>query len=202
MQYFHTLNVQKQGDASLMRQSVIATTKHCCKSISLSDLKPIFLKDMMVPNVHCGRYLLCRTVAPSIIIIGVTAYVEDLNGDIEELSLYHFQQSLIDDPNTWLPSGTILIIKEPYLKFGSQNQSVSLRCDSPSDIIFVDECNEKLLKGTNWFQKCTINLDVLKEKANNYYSSKDYENALKFYDRALKISPDHPVILLNKYLLF
>jgi tetratricopeptide (TPR) repeat protein len=200
---YNKLLFHKTESYQTLKNTDISTTKHSCKTVSLSDLNPILLKDLLVPHVHHGKYLLCRTITYSFTIVGVLTLVEDLNDDVEELALYHFQKSLIDDPNTWLPPGTILIIKEPYLKYASsQGQTVILRCDSPSDVIFVDECNEELLKGTKWYQKCTFSFDQLKVKGNTYYSSEDYGNALKFYDRALKISPDHPVILLNKSAAF
>jgi tetratricopeptide (TPR) repeat protein len=105
---------------------------------------------------------------------------------------------LRDNPNSWLPEGTIMIIKEPYLQFWLYEDSVNIRCDSPSDVIFVDEENQELLKGTNWLKSSGLSFDQLKAKGNQAFSSKDYHKSLKFYDRALKIHPDHPIILLNK----
>ncbi|KAH7664938.1 hypothetical protein AAVH_43304, partial [Aphelenchoides avenae] len=66
-----------------------------------------------------------------------------LNGDIERITIYNFWE-----PNEleWLPANTMMIVKEPYLHYSSHTGVPSLRVDSPSDIIFVDETDKSLLE--------------------------------------------------------
>ena len=58
------------------------------------------------------------------------------SGDVEEAGIYNCCLNS-DDVELYGP-GTIMVIKEPWLKYGSQNKSPGLRIDSPSDIIVVD----------------------------------------------------------------
>ena len=69
--------------------------------------------------------------------------VEDLKGDVEELGLYNFRPAL-DRDGSWIAPGTILAIKEPYLKYGMMNV-LFIRVDSPSDVLFIHETDEKSL---------------------------------------------------------
>jgi hypothetical protein len=43
----------------------------------------------------------------------VTTVIDDVNGDVEMISLFNFQDSFCGDPNGWLPEGQIMITKEP-----------------------------------------------------------------------------------------
>jgi hypothetical protein len=55
---------------------------------------------------------------------------------VEWLSVYNYTYDVNDI--SWISPGTILVIKEPYLRFGSADLSASLRVDSPSNLILVD----------------------------------------------------------------
>jgi hypothetical protein len=101
------------------RQTFITGQSHCSKVVSFRDLKGIRLREMSVPNIHYGRYLLCRTVVPPVRIIGVTTLVEDIDGEVEDASFYNFFSSFNENANQIFWKGVILIIKEPYLKLGS-----------------------------------------------------------------------------------
>src|SRR5690348_5615894 len=99
---------------------------------------------MMLPKVHEGNYLVCHTLREATTFMGPTVPVEDLNGEVELLSLYNFRTDVSDA--SWLPIGTIMVIKEPYLKKGSQSNDIIVRVDSPSDVIFVGETDKKMLE--------------------------------------------------------
>lgn len=189
------MSINKNNSMNSMLTTYTTGERNCCKK-PLNELTPITLSEMMVPKVHIGRYLLCRTITTPFKIYGILTLIEDTKGDIEDLSLYNMQQAFSDDPNKILPAQTILIIKEPYLKYGSMGENIFIRCDSPSDVIFVDETDE-ILKNTKWMQPLTDSFDKIKEKANNIFKSGDYENSIKLYTRALKIE-NNPVIYLNR----
>jgi hypothetical protein len=65
-------------------------------------------------------------------------------GDVEQLDIYNYTYNVED--TRWISIGTILVIKEPYLRFGSQNLRAAIRVDSPSDLIFVDPADFDFLK--------------------------------------------------------
>lgn len=52
----------------------------------------------------------------------------------------------------WLSPGTVLIIKEPWLRYASQSQAASIRVDSPTDVIFVDPTDSDFMKKIDAFQ--------------------------------------------------
>lgn len=98
---------------------------------------------MELPKIHAGRYVVCRTVSEAYTFVGTSTLVEDLNGNVEQVSLYNFRPHFDDG---WLSMGTILVIKEPFLKYGSFGEDVSIRVDSPSDVTFVDETDRLTLE--------------------------------------------------------
>uniref|UniRef100_A0A914PUK9 Uncharacterized protein n=1 Tax=Panagrolaimus davidi TaxID=227884 RepID=A0A914PUK9_9BILA len=125
------------------RTTILSGDSHSCKK-ALEELKEIKLRDMKVPMVHSGRYLVCRVIGAPCLMVGVNTLVEDLNGDVEQLALYNFRYNIND--LEWISFGTILVIKEPWLRYGSQSKTPSMRVDSPTDVIFVDPADEKLLE--------------------------------------------------------
>lgn len=52
---------------------------------------------------------MCRSVTNAMVFVATMVMVEDLRGDVEDLSLYNFRASLND--SAWLPKGTIMVIK-------------------------------------------------------------------------------------------
>jgi tetratricopeptide (TPR) repeat protein len=153
---------------------------------------------MTVEKTHLGTFLLCRTVSPSFADGEVTTVVEDLNGDAEVLSLFNFQDSYCGDPNGWLPEGQILIIKEPFLMSWSGVAEQLLKCDSPSDIEFIDPWNATVLGRTAWYRQNALTFDEAKARGNHHFANREYEAALRLYDLALQLQSNHPIILLNR----
>jgi hypothetical protein len=121
--------------------------RYCSQISSFKDLKSISLKNMLIPFVHKGYYLKCRTIISSFQYIGIHILIEDTNGDIENLVLYNFQNNFIENPNDLIPEGTILLIKEPYLKY--EYGFTTLHISSPSDVVFIDETDFENVKETN-----------------------------------------------------
>ena len=52
---------------------------HSCK-IPFEELTPIKLRDLQVPKVHVGRYLVCQVISAPSQIVGVSALIQDLDG--------------------------------------------------------------------------------------------------------------------------
>ncbi|KAI1698325.1 SET domain-containing protein [Ditylenchus destructor] len=181
-----------------LRHTIVTGQRHCCVD-PLERLKPIRLNEMLVPKVHKGRYLVCRTLAQAVAYVGTTVPVEDLEGEVELLSLYNFRLDISD--GDWLQPSTILVIKEPYLKQGSQSESAIIRVDSPSDVTFVKETDEKVLQAIDalcWHKPELMSAEELRLKGNNLFAQNLFEKALDLYDRALLLQPNSAVVQLNR----
>uniref|UniRef100_A0A914PSW9 Uncharacterized protein n=1 Tax=Panagrolaimus davidi TaxID=227884 RepID=A0A914PSW9_9BILA len=146
---------KKERNMFSTNTTILSGDCHSCKT-ALEDLKPIKLCDMKVPKVHGGRYLMGQVVGMPFAIVGVNVLIQDLNGDVEELAIYNFRYKL--DKLDWINPGTILLIKEPWLRYGSQSKTPSLRIDSPSDVIFVDPTDLEFLEKIGAKQWCEKNI--------------------------------------------
>ncbi|KAI1703543.1 SET domain-containing protein [Ditylenchus destructor] len=187
----------KHGKVPL-RHTFVTGQEHCCV-VPMERLKPITLKEMLVPKVHKGRYLVCQTLTQAVAYVGTTVPIEDLEGEVEMLSLYNFRMDISD--GDWLQPGTILVIKEPYLKHGSQSESAIIRVDSPSDVVFVKETDENFLRSIEalcWHKPALLSAEELRLKGNKFFAQNHFEKALDFYDRALLLEPNSAVVQLNR----
>lgn len=140
---------------------------------------------MEVPKIHASRYLVCRTIAEPIYNITASVLIEDTNNDIELLELHNFQTDF-NASSSWLPTGKIILIKEPYLKFTSLEQNIALQVTSPSDIVFIDETDEKFLKEVGalvWFNLEKMSFEELKLQGNECYKKGNYEGIGDFSAR-------------------
>jgi hypothetical protein len=62
-----------------------------------------------------------------------------------------------------------MIIKEPLLKNEFPSKKVMIRCDSPSDVIFIDEEDQEMLKETKWLKSSNSTFDHLKANGNHCF---------------------------------
>uniref|UniRef100_A0A915EH79 Uncharacterized protein n=1 Tax=Ditylenchus dipsaci TaxID=166011 RepID=A0A915EH79_9BILA len=65
-----------------------------------------------------------------------------------------------------------MLIKEPYMKYGSMGTNAFIRVDSPSDVVFVDETNQQMLQWANalqWYKPQKLDSDQLRAKGNDCY---------------------------------
>ncbi|KAH7731125.1 TPR domain protein [Aphelenchoides avenae] len=171
--------------------------RHVCLK-PVGDLKPITFDQMELPKIHTGRYVVCRTLTEAYTFVGTSTLVEDLNGNVEQVSLYNFRP-YIDDG--WLPVGTILVIKEPFVKYGSFGEDVIIRVDSPSDVIFVDETDRPTLESFGaraWYVAPALTIECLLHLGKEHASTGRYEAALKCFDRAALLTPDSGAVQLNR----
>jgi len=82
------------------------------------------------------------------------------------------------------------------MKYSTQEDMWNIRVDSPTDVIFVDEMDD-VLKNTPWRNQFTDQFEDMKKKGDSAFTSMNYNEALKYYNRAIKIKHD-PSINLNK----
>lgn len=113
---------------------------------------------MMMPFVHSGCYLVCRTAVRAEVSAPIPALfrtlVEDLKGDVEHLSLFNFRSGRLANMNrdvmtSCLSPGTILVIKEPHLKLQSNQLDGKdfsfLSVESPSDVLVIHPTDHVLI---------------------------------------------------------
>jgi hypothetical protein len=93
-----------QKDQINLRQSCVTGSRQFCTK-ELAELRPITVNEMLVPNVHQGRYLMCRTISRAGCLVGISVIVEDLNGDCEEISLYNLTKKLDMNFDEMIPIG-------------------------------------------------------------------------------------------------
>jgi tetratricopeptide (TPR) repeat protein len=177
------------------RFNFITTHEHFC-SKKLENLEPITLQEMQVNKIHTGRFLLCRTVQDPFYVTSMMSLVEDSNDEMENLSLYNFNNYYELDPKLILPKGSILIIKEPYLKsMLSSQEDYHIRVESPSDIIIISDLDyeEKyskylLDKWTSNASESEFTFDELNKKGNRLFVEQNYHQAIRYYTKALNLA--------------
>jgi tetratricopeptide (TPR) repeat protein len=172
--------------------------RHPSHATSLSQLIPIRLTEMHLATVHTGTFLLCRTLLPPTAPCDIVTVAEDLNRDTVLLSLSNFYDPFTPDPSSWLPSGQILAIKEPYLVADASLAGELLDCDSPSDVVFIHPWDSDVLGGTAWFAAVLPSYDDAKAIGNAHFARKEYQASLRMYDLALSLHPNDAVIHLNR----
>uniref|UniRef100_A0A915EGQ0 Uncharacterized protein n=1 Tax=Ditylenchus dipsaci TaxID=166011 RepID=A0A915EGQ0_9BILA len=79
------------SDTQIRFAKTIVTGQCHSSTTPLNELKPMTLSQMKVPMVHTGRYLACRSVTEQYVIVATAVLIEDLNGEVEDLSLYNFE---------------------------------------------------------------------------------------------------------------
>ena len=175
------------------KQTYVTANKHSSKIENLSKLKPIYINSLLVNKINYGQYLICRVIEVPYQILASTLLVEDENGDIEDVSIYNYSsnESCLD----LFQIGTVIYIKEPFLKITRDGYGRCIRVDSPSDILIDDyQYSGKFRNQLNQL-KISNNPEVLKQKGNDYYLQKKYDLAIRCYKIALNLNPKQPELL-------
>jgi tetratricopeptide (TPR) repeat protein len=97
--------------------------------------------------------------------------------------------------------GIILAVKNPFFKIAFDG-SPMIRVDDPSTVEFFQRSNERLLRGTPWFEQSVASFEQLTEEGNEFFRQKNFEKALELYERADALKPNTPRILMNKQSVF
>ncbi|KAF8524717.1 hypothetical protein BU17DRAFT_42595 [Hysterangium stoloniferum] len=183
----------------------VGTEKHYSVA-PLESLQLITLRNMYVRKIHRGNYFLCRIIVPPKRVVAIEIPVEDPNGDVASLSLYNFPTMMNSGPHeldSVFPVGTILAIREPFLKQSLVYNSVQfMRVDSPTDVIFMD-VNDHNLQDVTWRSGQQVpNMPIRpstvcgwKEKGDNHFRLKYWLAAAMSYTKGLIL--DNSAILLK-----
>ncbi|CAF1131538.1 unnamed protein product [Adineta steineri] len=169
----------------------------------LSSLQRISLTDLVLETVHREKYLLLRTIVHPKKIVEIRTIVEDPNGDVDVLELYY--QNPNRSHKDIIPNDSIIVLKEPYYKISDQGET-SLRCDHPTDLIFLDANNPivqdiKWKTGTPKTHKILIAAEY-KTLGNDYFKQGKFYEAIKAYSDGISSSgisdPEISLLRLNR----
>lgn len=150
----------------------------------LADLKPIPIGDLRLETHHRGRVLLVKTFCHPFRLSSVQNAVEDVNGEVERLSIYNYPSAM-----PWervLPKGAYVAIKEPYYKVTADG-GVTIRVDHPSDFTILKPWDESLPGPWRSEKKSTTDADDLKRDGNAAFKRGDWWLAAELYSEALNV---------------
>lgn len=121
---------------------------------SAAELKPISISEMGLETHHRGRKVVVRVLVPARHINAVMAVVEDEKGTGTLLQVYYQPEEEVVPAEEVLRCECFYLIKEPYFKATTSDDSYSLRIDHPGDLVFLSEGNE--LIPPKWRKSKTI----------------------------------------------
>jgi tetratricopeptide (TPR) repeat protein len=100
------------------------------------------MRDLLIDEPHHDKYLILRTFAHVLEFSNVqdAIAVEDEKGEVEQLSIYHYDYSRW--PDNKVSAGMVLAVKNPYLRSVIANGGMNLCAFHPSDIVVLDQDHE------------------------------------------------------------
>ena len=134
--------------------------------------------------------------------------VEDPEGDVQLLCLYNIPSMLnagLAEVDAIFPVGTILAIREPYLKNSLQSNNSHVRVDSPSDVVFLYP-GDRIIEHIPWkFGRHIPGAPVFpltvsgwKEFGNEHFKASRWLAAAIAYTRGLTIDPAAALLWANR----
>ncbi|KAG9088491.1 hypothetical protein FS749_002132 [Ceratobasidium sp. UAMH 11750] len=188
-------------DKVRVRQMVLVQTPRFVRS-PLETLSPITLSEMMIRTVHKKNYLLCRVISPSVRMVAIQAAIEDQNGDVADLALYHsFETKEMerDDIASLLPIGLVILIREPLFWLGTTGGNPTIRVDSPADVIFPTY-NDPVLQRLPDAWKTLEYPDAqgYREAGNKAFNRGHLEVAIRAYTYGLALDPSASLCRSNR----
>ncbi|KAJ5781090.1 TPR domain protein [Penicillium paradoxum] len=194
MQFMHQKMSNKPPVGSHAVQTSFLPPAYNPCLVSLRELKKLMIKDLTLETHHRASYVLLRAVTPTDIMAAIMAIVEDENGDVVLLTVYHHlaEHSL----DSLLCEGTILVVKEPYLKINADG-GYGIRVDHFSDIMVIPE--QKDLVPLAWRDRATeieLTASDWKIKGNELFQRSRYRLAIQCYSDGLESAPTNEEALI------
>ncbi|KAG8958058.1 hypothetical protein FRC05_009433, partial [Tulasnella sp. 425] len=138
--------------------------------------------------------------------------VEDVNGDVCTMTVYNYpgtvgaRSQLVE---ALFPVGSILAIREPTLRSAAGKGDPLLRVDCPSDIIWLEPDDERLV-GVNWKTGGHVanspslprTEEEWKKQGNDHHQKGYYIPAAVSYSRGLQRFPASSVLRLNRAMTY
>jgi hypothetical protein len=169
----------RSSDGSGLHSSFVPPAYHPCIK-PLCDLKKVMIKDLLLETHHRGTYIVVKSLTPPDRMTAVMAVVGDENDDVLVVQLYNQEEEKDRAAEDILGEGTILIVKEPYLKMMSDGD-YGLRVDHLSDVIFLPIYDERV---PEVWQPRVLELDIAanawKAKGNDYFNKYKYHEAIEW----------------------
>ncbi|OWA51121.1 hypothetical protein BV898_15618 [Hypsibius exemplaris] len=187
----------------LVQSCPTATSKLTPASDALLSSLTEIVHAKLLSNIRAkGRFIILRTLEPVAALVGLETVAEDRAGDVCTLALYNYRSSKTETtPDEALPVGTVIILKEPVLKIDPERGN-ALRCDSPSDVVFVgrDSPFYGMVEHTVWHHEVNGSLPSLssfrgssaeewKTEGNNLFKRGLFNEAREAYAVALQLLP-------------
>lgn len=144
---------------------------------SSDELDPIYIFDLTVETHNRGRQILLRVCTEVCRLNGLLMVVEDQHGTAIRLQLYHQPEETLIPVRQLLKQGTILLLKEPYLK-RSMDESYVLRVDHVGDLIWLHGDDERIPFA--WRPRI-VEIDSAKARlhGNNHFKKNEWGSALQ-----------------------
>ncbi|KAH0563178.1 hypothetical protein GP486_002254 [Trichoglossum hirsutum] len=180
-------NVRRDEVRTNLRTTFVPLPYSPCLN-SLLDLAKVMINDLLLETHHRGKFLVLRSVTPPTRMNAIMAVVEDEDGDAILLQLYYQEEEDERAAKEILGEGTIVIVKEPYLKLMSDGE-YGIRVDHLSDIIFLPRYDGRVPKCWKLgLAERTASVNTWKTKGNGYFKECNYHAAIeqtKRFDAAL-----------------
>ncbi|KDQ15102.1 hypothetical protein BOTBODRAFT_32078 [Botryobasidium botryosum FD-172 SS1] len=200
-----TLEQSTQKNDVDVKSTYVGHERHY-STTPLSKLRRIEFAKMQIRKAHKGHYLLCRLVTPPTRIVATQICIEDPTGDVRSLSIYNYPGTRLAPAkvlDTLFPTGTIIAIREPYLKIGLHDGAPFVRVDSPSDIVFIKP-SDLILDGIRWKFPISTSTPVprtangWKDLGNGHFKSGQYFASVVAYSNGLDVDPSVYLLQLNR----
>ena len=143
-----------------------------------NKLKRIMIKSLCLETHHRDRYLLLRSITQTDTMTAVMAIVEDEEGSVLMLQLYNQELELSGAQS--LKAGTVLAVKEPYVKVMADGD-YGIRVDHLSDVFFIPEFDD--LVPSSWRGHVTQdeeNALSWKAKGSKHFNQNDFRSAIQW----------------------
>lgn len=182
LQFQHRLMMRTTKGANnfQLRSSFVPPAYSPCTQ-PFSTLAKVMIEDLLLETHHRGKYLLLRSITPPDRMTAIMAVVEDENNDVVMLQLYHREEEEERAAREIMGEGTVLIIKEPYLKLMSDGD-YGLRVDHFSDFIHLRVYDERVPRG--WRPQKPEQIFAAsswKAEGNSFFNESKYHIAIELY---------------------
>lgn len=140
-----------------------------------SELKKTMIGDLLLETHHRGTYMLVRSLLPQVRATAVMAIVEDERGDVLMVQLYHQG----DDREPLIREGTIMILKEPFLKV-TLDRNYGLRVDHLSDVVLLPANDERIPAAWRRKPDHSGTAQAWKAQGDKHFNRSEYQSAIKW----------------------
>jgi hypothetical protein len=168
---------------------------HICRK-STSELTECTISELLATckgSPAIGRFIRLTTNEAAFRMSAIQCCAEDSRGFVITVSLYNIARmyASVSEVAAFIPIGTQMVIKEPYLKCSNYG-NIAVRVDNPSNVTLVQPTVAKSIAAA-----VNLNADTLKAEGNAHFKSGDYSAAVQCYTAGLPAAQSLQVALLS-----